>query len=337
MNLHEFANFLYKSDAPGAAIIVTRNGKTIFREGYGMADLAANIPVHPSMAFRLGSITKQFTAVAILILAEHGKLDVRDLLHRHLPEFPNKGAGITLEHLLTHTSGIPSYTNLPSYEATMARDMTVAEMIATFKDLPLEFAPGERFEYCNSGYFLLGAIIEAVSGMSYADFVARHIFEPLGMRHTAFEGHQRQPVTQVSGYSHDDEKFVPADPLSMSQPYAAGALVSTVDDLALWDRAITTRQLLTEAGWRKAFTPYVLADGSSTGYGYGWEVRTLQGSPSLEHDGGINGFATHAVRLPQQGIYVAVLTNSDSGIADAMQVATQLAAITIGKPLPEPA
>lgn len=320
---------LFDADAPGAAILVAKDGKTIVRQGYGLADLATKQPIEPGMAFRLGSITKQFTAAAVLLLAEQGKLDVRDDFRRHLPGFPDKGTRITIEHLLTHTSGIPCFTAFPEYEANMATAMTVDGMIATFQDLPLEFTPGERFEYCNSGYFLLGAIVEAVSGMSYAEFLADEIFTPLGMLHTAYEGHQRNPVTQVSGYSHDEEKFVPADPLSMSQPYAAGALVSTVDDLARWELAISSCQLLPEAIWRKAFTAYTLNDGNSTGYGYGWEVRDLQGRPKLEHDGGINGFATHAMRLPGHGLFIAVLTNSDSGIADAEEIANDIAAIAI--------
>lgn len=321
---------LFGADAPGAAILVAKNGKTIFRQGYGLADLATRQPIDPGMAFRLGSVTKQFTAAAILLLEEQGKLNVRDDFRKHLPGFPDKGASITIEHLLTHTSGIPCFTGFSEYEANMATDMTVEGMLATFQDLPLEFTPGERFEYCNSGYFLLGAIIEAASGMSYADYLAHYMFTPLGMLHTAYEGHQRNPVTQVCGYSHDEEKFVPADPLSMSQPYAAGALVSTVDDLARWDLAISSGQLLPETSWHKAFTPYTLADGSSTGYGYGWEVRELQGRPKLEHDGGINGFATHAMRLPGHGLFIAVLTNSDSGIADAEELANQIGAVAIG-------
>ncbi|MYN04409.1 serine hydrolase [Pseudoduganella sp. DS3] len=318
---------LFNADAPGAAVLVAKNGKTMFRQGYGLADLATHQPIDPGMAFRLGSITKQFTAAAILLLVEQGKLNVRDDFREHLPGFPDKGTSITIEHLLTHTSGIPCFTGFGEYEANMATDMTVEGMLATFQDLPLEFTPGERFEYCNSGYFLLGAIIEAVSEMSYAAYLANNIFTPLGMLHTAYEGHQRNPVTQVRGYSHDEENFVTADTLSMSQPYAAGALVSTVDDLARWDQAISSCQLLPEASWRKAFTAYTLNDGSSTGYGYGWDVGDLHGSPKLEHDGGINGFATHAMRLPGHGLFIAVLTNSDSGIVDAKEIANDIAAI----------
>ncbi|WP_374584083.1 serine hydrolase domain-containing protein [Pseudoduganella sp.] len=326
---------LFQDDAPGAAIIVAIDGQTVFRQGYGLADFATHKPATPDMAFRLGSITKQFTAAAILLLAEQGKLETSDDIRQYLPAFPDKGKRITIEHLLTHTSGIPCYTEQLSYLGNMARDMTVDEMIASFKDMPLEFAPGEQFAYNNSGYFLLGAIIERVSGQTYASFLAQHIFTPLGMRHTAYEGHQRNAVVQASGHSHEEGKFGPAAPLSMTQPYAAGSLVSTVDDLARWDQAISQSRLLQERSWQRAFTPYVLANGNATGYGYGWEITTLRGSTAIEHGGGINGFATHAIRLPEERVFVAVLTNSDDGIADADFVAHKVAAMAIGKPFPE--
>lgn len=328
-----FVRPLFNADMPGAAIIVTKNGKAIFRKGYGMADLGAKQAIDPNMVFRLGSITKQFTATAILMLAEQGKLSTSDDIRKYLPDFPDKGKTITIEHLLTHTSGIPSYTGQLKFQANMAQDMTVDGMIATFKDLPLEFTPGDRFAYNNSGYFLLGAIIEKVSGMRYADFVAARIFTPLGMQHAAYEGHERTPFVQAQGYSRKDEAFVRAAPISMTQPYAAGSLVSTVDDLARWDQALTSGKLLSQASWKQAFTPYTTTDKQSTGYGYGWDIGTLQGSATIAHGGGINGFATYAVRLPKEGVYVAVLSNSDSGLPSAEFVASKVAAIAIGKPL----
>jgi len=238
---------LYKADAPGSTIIVTKDGKTVFRKAYGMADTGAKLAMSPDMSLRLGSITKQFTAVAILKLAEQGKLSVGDDFRKYLPDFPDKGKTITIEHLLTHTSGIPSYTGLPGFRASMAKDVTVNELIATFKDLPLEFAPGARFAYNNSGYILLGAVIEKVSGQRYADFMATQIFDPLGMQHTAYEGFERNKVLAARGHEGRDGAFRPAAALSMTLPYAAGSLVSTVDDLARWDAAITAGKLLKPA------------------------------------------------------------------------------------------
>jgi CubicO group peptidase (beta-lactamase class C family) len=325
----------YKPTEPGATVIVTRGGATVFRKAYGMADVGNKQAMDAAMTLRLGSITKQFTAVAILMLAEEGKLALTDDITRFLPDYPTQGKKITIEHLLTHTSGIQSYTGKPNYMETMAKDLTVSQMIDGFKNDPMLFAPGERFDYNNSGYFLLGAIIEKVSGQPYARFLEQRIFIPLDMKHTAYEGNERTSGARAAGYSKGETAFVPARPLSMTQPYAAGSLVSSVDDLARWEKAITGGKLLTAASWKKAFTPYTLADGSSTGYGYGWEIGRLNGAAKIAHGGGINGFSTYALRVPEKKVFVAVLSNTDSGRTHPEMVATKVAAIAMGKPFPD--
>ena len=171
-----------RADAPGAAVIAVQDGETLFRDACGLADLEHGIPLAPDMVFRLGSISKQFTAVAILMLEQEGKLEVSDEITRHLPDYPTHGETITVEHLLTHTSGIPSYTGLEGWMAEKIRlDLDDEEMMEGWKDLPLEFEPGSRFAYNNSGYFMLGSIIEAISGMEYGAFIEERIFKPLGM------------------------------------------------------------------------------------------------------------------------------------------------------------
>jgi CubicO group peptidase (beta-lactamase class C family) len=326
----------YKAQDPGATVIVVKDGKTLLRQAYGAADIAARTPLTPGTVLRLGSITKQFTAVAILTLADEGKLAINDPITRFFPDYPTGGKVITVEHLLTHTSGIVSFTSKPDYEADMAKDLSVAQMIDRFKNDPLEFEPGTQFRYNNSGYFLLGAIIEKVSGQTYASFLEQRIFTPLGMKDTAYEGFERSSAPRAAGYSAKDKGFGPTAQLSMSQPYAAGSLVSTVDDLAKWDMAISTGKLLKPASWKMAFTPYQLTPEKSTGYGYGWGVRSLQGAPMIGHGGGINGFRTFALRLPQQKIFVAVLANADSGNADPEVLAKKAAALAMGKPFVEP-
>lgn len=325
----------YKADGPGATVIVVKDGKTVLRRAYGMADAAARKPLSPDASLRLGSITKQFTATAILMLAEEGKLALSDDITRFFPDYPSGGKKITVEHLLTHTSGIASYTSKNAYAAGMAKDLTVAQMIDSFKNDPLDFEPGTQYRYNNSGYFLLGAIIEKVSSQPYATFLEQRIFTPLGMRDTAYEGHERGKAPRALGHSVGEKGFERASALSMTQPYAAGALVSTVDDLARWDAAIGAGKLLSPASWRRAFTPYTLANGKSTGYGYGWEVRKLMGAPVIAHGGGINGFSTYAQRLPEQKVFVAVLSNADGGLVNPAVVANRAAAIAIGKPFPE--
>lgn len=325
----------FKADAPGATVIVVKDGKPVLRRAYGMADTAKGVKMTPEMALRLGSITKQFTSTAILMLAEEGKLSVDDDITKHLPDYPTKGKRITIEHLLTHTSGIPSYTGKPGYMVNMAQDVSVAQMIDTFKNDPLEFEPGSQYRYNNSGYFLLGAIIEKISGQTYAAFLEQRIFKPLGMRDTYYEGLGASQAPVAAGHSRSEKGFGAARPLSMTQPYAAGSLVSTVDDLARWDAAIGAGKLLTPSSWQRAFTSYRLSDGKATGYGYGWDVSKVQGETAMGHGGGINGFSTHALRFPEQKVYVVVLTNSDSGPANPGVVARKAAGIAIGKPYRE--
>jgi CubicO group peptidase (beta-lactamase class C family) len=325
----------YRPDGPGATIIVTYGGRTMFRQAYGLADVAAKTPMTPETVLRIASVTKQFTAVAVLMLEEEGRLALTDDVTKHLPGYPASGRKVTIEHLLTHTSGIPNYTALPDARAVRLRDMTVQQMIDRFKDLPLEFEPGSRFAYSNSGYFLLGAIIEKVSGQPFATFLERRIFLPLGMQDTAYEGHERRPAPHATGYSGGPGGFVAAERNSMTQPYAAGGLVSTVDDLARWDAAIADGKLLKAATWQRAFTPYALTTGKSAGYGYGWGINELLGQPAVSHSGGIDGFSSHAMFLPRQRLFVAVLQNADSRLVDPDVPARKAAAIVLGKPYPE--
>jgi D-alanyl-D-alanine carboxypeptidase len=326
---------MFQPDAPGATVIVVRDGQTVSRRAYGMADTGKGVKMTPEMALRLGSITKQFTATGILMLAEEGKLSVDDDITKHLPDYPTRGNKITIEHLLTHTSGIASYTSLPHFHANMTQDRTVAQMIDLFKSEAFDFAPGSQYRYNNSGYFLLGAIIEKVSGQSYAQFVERRIFVPLGMNDSYYEGHARRKAPVAAGHMRVENGYGPARPLSMTLPYAAGALVSTVDDLARWDAAIASSRLLKPASWNKAFTPYRLPDGKEVNYGYGWEIAKVQGAQMVGHGGSINGFSTYALRMPAQKLYVAVLTNSDSGPVNPAVVARKVAGLAIGKPYRE--
>ncbi|MEM7351630.1 MAG: serine hydrolase domain-containing protein [Acidobacteriota bacterium] len=324
----------YAADEPGAAVIVVDDGEVVYRGARGMANLELGVPLTPDHVFRLGSITKQFTAVAILLLEERGKLSVQDPITKYLPDYPTDGHTITIEHLLTHTSGIFSYTSIPGYmDAKVQRDLTVDELIDEFDDQEMEFAPGERWSYSNSGYVLLGAIIEKVSGSSYADFIDEHIFTPLGMTASEYGGLQLIPK-RAAGYARDGAGgYRNAPYLSMTQPHAAGSLLSTVDDLALWDRALDSDELLAASSRQRMFTPYDLAGGDPTTYGYGFVIDTFRGTRAISHGGGIFGFSTFAVRLPEEGVYVAVLSNGAP--VDPGLIAQKLAALAIGKPLTE--
>lgn len=327
---------VFKDNQPGAAVLVMKDGKTLLRKGYGLADVEKKQAIQAGDVFRIGSITKQFTAVAIMMLEEEGKLSVQDEITRFIPDYPTQGKKITIEHLLTHTSGIQSYTDMPSFRTIMQKDMKPLEVVDFFKNEPMQFAPGERFVYNNSGYFLLGVVIEKVSGMSYADFVAKRIFEPLEMRDTAFEGFERTGGgKRIAGYAFRSPDYVPAPPMSMTQPYAAGSLISTVDDLARWNAAIEAGRLLKTDTWKRVFTPYTLNNGKKSAYAYGWNIRKLRGEPAIEHGGAINGFVSQGIRLPESKVLVVVLMNAIGRQPGPGYLADKLAAIAAGKPFPE--
>jgi CubicO group peptidase (beta-lactamase class C family) len=324
----------FKSDGPGAAVLVAKNGNVIYKKAFGMADLELNVAMQPDMIFRIGSITKQFTAVAILQLAEKGKLSLDDEITKYIDNYPTQGHKITIEHLLTHTSGIKSYTAMRSWDpALRRRDMTPEALIDFFKNEPMDFEPGTRFLYNNSGYILLGSIIERVSGLSYANYIAENIFKPAGMDHSSYDNTPKIIPNRAKGYQPGAGGVVNADYLSMTQPYAAGSLISTVADLYKWNRALHSYKLVGKQYLDKAFATYRLADGKETDYGYGWTLGNIRGTPTIEHGGGINGFLTHAIYLPDSDIFVAVFSNCNCNPPEA--VTARLAATALGNPYPE--
>ncbi len=327
----------FPADAPGAAVIVVKDGSVVYRKGFGRANLELQVPIRPENVFEIGSVTKQFTAVAVMMLVEEGKLALDDDVRKHIPDFPDKGVKITVEHLLTHTSGVPSYTGLPAWLKLWRQDMSPAEILALTKDLPLEFPPGTEFRYNNTGYTMLGMVIEKASGMSYGDFVARRIFEPCGMRSSLYGSKQALIANRAFGYTRGEKGWENAAYLSMTQPYAAGSLMSTVDDLAAWDRAVSGGKLLSKASWDRVFTPYKLANGESTGYSYGWGIATFDNHRVVRHNGGISGYVSEVLRMPDDRVFVAMLTNSDTPPVDTGFVVTKIAAAAIGKPYREPA
>ena len=327
----------YKPTEPGAAVIVVRDGEIIYRKGHGMANLELGVPIEPDMVFRMGSIGKQFTAVAILMLTEQGKLSLDDPITKFLPDYPTHDHLITIEHLLTHTSGIKNHTDMPESQLLWRKDYAVQELIDCFKNQPMQFAPGKRWAYNNSGYILLGAIIEKVSGQTYQQFIQQNIFDRLGMKQSYYDCPLQVIPRRVSGYEKSPEGFKNADYLSMTQPYAAGALASTVDDLAVWDSALYTEQLIKQETLHKAFVPYRLMDGTSTAYGYGWLISEYEEHLSIEHSGGIFGFTTYAIRMPNDRVFVAILTNRTGIDIDRFeQLAFEIARVTIGKPYKKP-
>jgi len=327
---------IYKPGQPGAAVLVKKHGRIILRKGYGLANLELNVPIEPDTVFRIGSITKQFTAVAVLMLAEEGKLSLQDEITRFVPDYPTQGKKITVENLLTHTSGIKNYTNLPEWLPLQRKDMTLVELIDLFKNQPLDFAPGEWWKYSNSGYVLLGAIIEKASGLTYADFLAQRIFGPLGLKNTFYDSPSRIIPRRASGYAKGSAGFENAPYLSMSQPYAAGSLASSVDDLAAWTESLLSGKLLKRETLEQAFVPYKLKDGTNTKYGYGWSISDYEGHRLIEHSGGIHGFLSHALFFPEDGIFVALLANSTVMEMQPEPYAFKTGCLALGIPFKEP-
>jgi len=324
----------YPPTEPGAAVIVVKNGQTIFRKGYGMANLEFGMPIEPDMVFRIGSVTKQFTAVAILMLVEQGKLSLDDSVTKFLPDYPTQDYLITVKHLLTHTSGIKSYTSMPEWIPLWRKDFAVQELIDFFKYQPMESAPGKRWAYNNSGYVLLGAIIEKVTGQTYSEFIQQSIFGPLGMEHSYYDNTLLIIPRRVAGYDKSTNGFTNAAYISMTQPYAAGALASTIGDLAIWDTTLYTGKLLNPETLKQAHVSHQLLDGSSTAYGFGWMISEYAGHQVIEHSGGIHGFRSHTIRLPDDHVFVAVLSNN--GGKSPQSLAFKISALVIGEPYQEP-
>ncbi len=320
----------FTANAPGGVVLVAKGDQVLYELALGLDDVAAKKPMSMASQLRIGSVTKQFTGVAILQLAEQGKLKVTDEIQQYV-DFPKKEHTITIEHLVSHTSGIPNFTDLPLYNAeAYAKDATLPELIAHFKDLPLEFEPGTKWSYSNSGYILLTAIVEKVSGLSWTDYAEKHLLGPAGMTQSSASLSGTPLPNEAKGYQPDGDGWAPAFAVSLMWPRGAGAIRSTVHDLWKWNTAAHKGKLLSPAMREKAFTAYPLAEGPSPKYGYGWMFMNVQGSPTHEHGGGINGATSNSLYLPKEDIYVAVLVNRES--SDASTLAPKLAAIAMGKP-----
>ena len=326
----------YPTDGPGAAVLVARGDEVIYRGARGLASVELNVPLSPDQSFRIGSVTKQFAAAGLLKLIDAGKVGLDDPLSKFLPDFPN-GAKITVRQLLDHTSGIKSYTDIAGVmDGPIRQDLGTAALIATFKDQPVDFAPGERWAYNNSGYVLVGAVIEAASGKTWHAHLTESVLAPSGLKHTVYGADDALISGMARGYTVRDERVAPAAYLSMTQPHAAGALVSTVDDLHRWNRALHGGKLLKAPSYTAMTTPAGKA--LEANYGFGIVGGTLRGHPQLQHGGGINGFSSYLLYVPDAELTVAVLQNAEAtvnGKGDPRQLATLLGAYALGDPYPE--
>nr|WP_299904696.1 serine hydrolase domain-containing protein [Sphingomonas bacterium] len=327
----------YRADAPGGAVLVARGDTLLFRAARGEADVAGHVPLRPDSVFRIGSVTKQFAAAGLLKLVEAGTVKLEDPLSKYVPDYPG-GDRISVLQLLNHTSGIRSYTSLKGYmDGPVRRDLTTAQMIQVFRNETPPSEPGAKWEYNNSGYVLVGAVIEAASGQPWHAYLDRVFFKPLGMRHTGYALDPSRLARQVKGYSYEGDKLVPARPISMTQPHAAGALVSNVDDLFRWNRALHEGRVLQSATYAQMITP--VGKAVDVGYGFGLFDGMVRRSKALWHGGGIFGFISSLNYLPGPDISVVVLENDDQdndriGGDSADIFARRLAAKALGDPYP---
>lgn len=303
--------FRARNRIPGVALAVVRDGQVIKSSAYGFANLELKAAATPETVFELGSITKQFTATGIMMLAEEGKLRLDDKIRDRLPNLPEAWSGVTLRHLLTHTSGIKNYTNLPAFATGMSREYTPSEIIALVAKLPLDFQPGDKFSYCNTGYYLLGMVIERISSKSLAEFLAERIFRARGMNSTRVNSFTDVVPNRATGYSWAGDHTTNAALWPISGRAGAGSLVSTVLDMAKWDAALYGEKLLKRASLEEMWKPVRLNNGSTAGYGYGWGTTEYRGHRLVAHSGGLPGWSSDIARFPDDRLTVIVLTNRD--------------------------
>ncbi|HET9356148.1 MAG TPA: serine hydrolase domain-containing protein [Sphingomicrobium sp.] len=326
----------YAPDAPGAAAIVMDDGKVVYATGRGLADVSSKRPIGPDTVFRLGSITKQFTAALVLQLVEEGKLSLSDPLSKFLPDYPKPGADTTVAQLLNHTSGIQSYTGIAGWMAgpKPARAVTTESLIAEFKDMPSEFDRGTKWDYNNSGYVLLGAIIEKVTGKAWHEALAERITRPLGLTSIRYGVGEEKVPGMATGHTLDDKKVVPSRPIHMSVPHAAGALLGNVRDLAKWSHALHHGKVVKSETYRQMITKTRLGDGTEHPYAFGLRHEDVRDRKAIGHGGGIFGFSTYALYVPSEDVFVAVLTNSDAPQTPPSIATQRLAALAINNPYP---
>jgi CubicO group peptidase (beta-lactamase class C family) len=304
------------------SVLVAQGEKVVFEKSYGNANLEWNIPDDSLTKFRLGSMTKQFTAASILLLEERGKLSTDDHVKKYLPDAPAAWDKVTIYNLLTHTSGIPSFTSFPDYHSSEATPTTPKALVDRFRDKPLEFQPGEKWNYSNSGYVLLGYLLEKISGQTYADFVAQNIFKPLGMKDSGYDSNSAVILHRATGYTPSPGGPVNSGYIDMTIPFSAGALYSTTHDLLMWEQGLYGGKILSAASLKKMTTPY------KENYGCGLMITTTKGHLEYEHGGGIEGFNTEMAYYPDDKLSVIVLANLNGGAPG--DIAGKLAAVAHG-------
>jgi len=304
-----------KRSIPGLALTIIKNGQTVRTAAYGLANIELAVPVTPETVFEIGSVTKQFTSAGILLLEQEGKLSVEDNIDKYLTNAPDGWTNISLRHLLTHTPGLKSYTVLDGFALT--RHLTQEQFVKAIAAQPTEFPPGQAWKYCNTGFNLLGFVIENVSQTNYWAFMNEHIFGPLSMSHTTDRNPSRIIHNRASGYEQTNHVLINRD-YDLTDVFSAGALVSTVGDLAKWNTALDGEALLNPHSKEQMWSPVRLNDGKTAKYGFGWFLDSVEGHRDIGHSGSTSGFSASIQRFPDDRLAVIVLTNTDEQIATVL-------------------
>ncbi|MEO6447367.1 MAG: serine hydrolase domain-containing protein [Gemmatimonadaceae bacterium] len=304
------ASFLKDGRAAGMSIAVMKGSDTLALKGYGKADLELDVPTPARAVYEIGSVTKQFTAAAVLQLQDDGKLKLDDDITRYLPDYPTQGHRVTIRRLLDHTSGIKGYTEIPRFGAIMSRKLPRDSLVALFKDEKFDFAPGEAEVYNNSAYFLAGLIIEKASGMSYADYVKQTFFDKVGMADSRYCSESAIIPRKAHGYDMGPTGLQNKGYIVHTYPYAAGSLCSTAGDLLAWNLTLHGGKVLSPAAYQELITPGTLNDGTRLRYAKGLAVHTFRGHRTIEHGGGINGYLSESAWFPDEDAVIVVLINS---------------------------
>jgi D-alanyl-D-alanine carboxypeptidase len=320
------AEQLAKPGGVGLSIAVAQRGKILVAKGYGLADAELEVPANEQTMFRIGSVTKQFTAAIVMHLVEQKKLALDDELAKYVPEFPLQGHKVTIQQLLQHTSGIKSYTEISeAWQKVWPLELTHAELLDFVKDAPFDFEPGTDWHYSNTGYYLLGMVIEKVTGKSYAEELQLELCTPLQLARTRYDSNRDLIKNRAQGYAMDGEHLVNDQMFGMEQPGAAGGIVSTAGDLVRWQMALTSGKVVSAESFKRMRTSTVLPNGHDTSYGFGLKIVEWAGKQRIEHGGGIFGFNSVLFWLPDEDLHVAVISNgealSSEKLADAIAYA----------------
>ncbi len=323
---------IQREKIPGLSLGVMRDEKLIYAHGYGLANVELDVPVKPETIFQTGSVGKQFTATAVMMLVEEGKIALDDRISKYLPESPAAWKDITIRNLLNHTSGIYDYGSDDSTPAKKLIDLRVDytedEMVGHFATLPLDFPPGSKWSYSNSGYVILGVLIRKVSGQFYGDFLEQRVFQPLHMNSTHVISEENIVPHRSAGYRLVKGELKNQEWVSPKlNTTADGALYTNVLDMAKWDAALTAQSLLKKFSYEQMYTPVRLNDGKTYGYGFGWGISNANGHPILEHSGSWQGFTMDFLRYPQDKLSVVVFTNLDSEHSHPGRIAHAVAAL----------